>query len=45
MAGAVGVNGAIMRFTLHDSSKKKSRLTELSNLRGLAQVRAVGKQG
>ena len=27
---------------LNNSSKKKGRLTELSNMRGLAQVRAVG---
>ena len=33
-----------LRFTLHKTLLKR-RVTELSNLRGLAQVRAVGKQG
>ena len=33
-----------LRFTLHKTLLKR-RVTELSNLRGLAQVRAVGKTG
>ena len=33
-----------LRFTLHKTLLKR-RVTDLLNLRGLAQVRAVGKQG
>ena len=33
-----------LRFTLHKPLLKR-RVTDLLNLRGLAQVRAVGKQG